>query len=182
MNISKITDVIVIGAGASGLMAAIAASRKGHKVIICEQMKRPALKILATGGEKCNITNNLPIDEFAQKFGKQWRFMMPALNMMGNKKLQNFFHNLGVKTYSPGGFHIFPKSRKASDVVEALKNECSKNGVEIFQKTRVKELDIRDKQIFGIITEEGIIECKRLFLQLEGDHMPVAVVQEADIL
>lgn len=161
-------DTIIVGAGASGLMAGIAAGRSNKKVIICEQMKRPALKILATGGEKCNLTNVLPLDDFAKKFGKQWRFMMPALTLMGKEKLQSFFHQLGVKTFSPDGFHIFPKSRKAVDVVNALKEECLKYDVTILPKTRVKKLEIEQGKIRGVYTEEGMLKAKNVVIATGG--------------
>ena len=113
-------DVAVVGGGPAGLMAAIAAAERGWKVVLLEQLDRPGVKLLATGGGRCNFTNTLPPDEFMRRFGRQGRFMQPALAAMDSRGLRQFLDALGVPTHAPDGFHVYPASEKALTVQLAL--------------------------------------------------------------
>src|ERR1039458_1810415 len=94
-------EVLVLGAGPAGLMAAIAAARHGAKVTILERMPEPALKLRASGGERCNLTNTLDNEAFMEKLGRQGRFAEPALRLMGSVQLRKFMAALGVPTHAP---------------------------------------------------------------------------------
>lgn len=111
VDVSYFTDILVVGGGASGLMAALTAAQHHKKVIICEHMNSPGLKLLATGGGRCNLTNKLPKDEFMREFGRFGRFMEPALSHFFSDELTLLLNNLGVPTHAPDGFHVFPASQ-----------------------------------------------------------------------
>ena len=89
-------DLIVIGAGAAGMMAAITAAKEKKTVLLLEKLPKIAAKLKATGGGRCNLTNTLSNEEFMLKFGREGRFMTPALEALDHKKLQHFFHNIEI--------------------------------------------------------------------------------------
>lgn len=84
-------DVVVIGAGAAGMMCAITVARDGAKVLLLEKLPKIGAKLKATGGGKCNLTNTLEAEEFMDSFGKNGRFMRDALLGFDNKKDSKFF-------------------------------------------------------------------------------------------
>lgn len=84
-------DLIVIGTGAAGMMAAIVSARKGNKVLLLEKLSKIASKLKATGGGRCNLTNTLSNEDFMSRFGRDGRFMQDALGAFDHKALVNFF-------------------------------------------------------------------------------------------
>lgn len=137
-------NLLIIGGGASGLVAAIAARRLGKTCIICEHMSNPGRKLLATGGKRCNISNTLPEEEFMKRFGRYGRFMEPALREMNSQKLQKFFKELGLETAIKDGFRIWPKDHNSKSVYNALVNETERLGVKIESNCRVKNLEQKE--------------------------------------
>ncbi|MCY2931495.1 MAG: NAD(P)/FAD-dependent oxidoreductase [Planctomycetota bacterium] len=108
--------VAVVGAGPAGLMAAIVAAEAGANVVLLEQLRRPGVKLLATGGGRCNITNLTPAPAFLASFGRQGRFMSPALDLLGPEALRDFFARLGLPTVVEDALYVFPASGRAADV------------------------------------------------------------------
>ena len=138
MKTEKTYDLIVIGAGASGMMATITASRAGKSVLLLEKLPKVGAKLKATGGGRCNLTNTLPNEEFISSFGKDGRFMTPAMELMDYKKLQTFFAEIGVETHAPDGFRVFPVDHSSATILCALTNEMNRLGVEVLCSRRVK--------------------------------------------
>ncbi len=83
--------LIVIGSGAAGMMAAITAARNGKKVLLHEKLSKIGAKLKATGGGRCNLTNTLDNETFMSHFGRDGKFMMPALDAFDHKALMAFF-------------------------------------------------------------------------------------------
>ena len=146
----KQTIVAVVGAGPAGLMAAIAAARAGTRVTLCERMTRPGVKLLATGGGRCNITNTLTAAEIMASFGREGGFMRPALREMPPEGIRKFFAEAGVETHAPDGFHVFPRSESASDVLAALRRNCERLNVKMLTACAVRSLRLKDGGITGI--------------------------------
>lgn len=169
---SKQYDVIIVGGGPAGLASAIFAGRNGHKAVVLERLNSPGKKLLATGGGHCNLTNTLPLETFARNFGKQWRFTLPAFQNLNPQALRDFFSDLGVKTESPDGFHVFPVSNKASDVLNALISECGKLGVEIMYGKPVKQLVSENSTITGVITDSGEMKSAKVIIACGGRSYP----------
>lgn len=166
-------DVLITGAGPSGLMAAISAAKAGAVVRVCERLNSPGLKILASGGGKCNITNVLPVMDFAARFGRQGRFMLTALELLSPEKLRDFFASIGVPTCVDDGFHVFPKSHRASDVLNALVNEANKLGVNFSYDCELSELIIENSVLKGARTTKGdVINAPKLILASGGKGYP----------
>lgn len=118
--------VIVIGGGAAGLTAAIAAARQGAKVIICEQQDRVGKKLLTTGNGRCNLSN-LQVSPAAYNRPK---FVAPVLERYDCAAVRAFFEELGLWTYADGEGRIYPVSDSATSVLDVLRLECERLGVE----------------------------------------------------
>lgn len=164
--------IIIAGGGPSGLMAAIAAATHGAAVSVFEQMARPGLKLLAAGGGKCNLTNMLPAEEFALCFGRQWRFLLPALRILSKDDLLDFFNLRGVSCSAADGFHYFPDSGKSSDILAALLAECTKLGVIIANGSTINELLIKDGAVCGVSVSGNTIACDKVIIACGGKGYP----------
>lgn len=154
MNDSK-NSIVIVGAGPSGLMAAIVAAENSANVAVYERQSFSCRKLRASGGGRCNITNTLNINDFSSHFGRQGRFVIPALKHFDNTALRVFLEKLGIKTFSPDGFYIFPVSEKASDIADALIRKCRELAVEIILDNPVISLSIKDKKVSGVVTASG---------------------------
>ena len=133
-------DVAVVGAGPAGLMAAIAATEAGRRVVVFEQLQRPGAKLLASGGGRCNLTNTLAREKFMARFGRQGRFMQPAMAQFDARALCDFLDGLGVATHAPDGLHVFPVSNSAAEVQKALWQRVRELGAEVRLDVRVTGL------------------------------------------
>lgn len=161
-------DVVVIGSGAAGLLAAISASRKGRRVLICEQMNVIAPKLLVTGNGKCNLTNILSMDEMIKMFGRQGKFMKPAFQLFYREELFKMLKKNGVSVLCNDGFHYFPKSNSALNVRDAFLKECEENLVTIKTNCKIIELVLDNNAISGVKTDSGIIECEKVIIATGG--------------
>ena len=120
--------IAVIGSGPAGLAAALAASEKGADVTVFEKMPESSVKMKASGGGKCNISNALPDVPFMEKFGRNGRFMQDALTAFPNHMIFSFLKENGVPVSAPDGFHYFPDSGRASDAAEAFRKKSASRG------------------------------------------------------
>jgi predicted Rossmann fold flavoprotein len=161
-------DVAIVGAGPAGLMAAIASSERGAKVVVCEQLDRAGVKLLATGGGHGNLSNTLPESEFMARFGKKGRFMHPALKAMGREAFCAFLAGIDVPTHSPDGFKVFPVSNSARTVQEALVRCCRKNGVEIRTGVAATGLIREGGTVAGLETGAGPLRAAAVILAAGG--------------
>lgn len=143
-------NVIVIGGGASGMMAAIEAARKGNKVIILEHMERPGKKILMTGNGKCNYSNTVQNKECYRTGDSS--FVERVLKVFGQQQTTEFFKSLSIATKDKNGY-LYPYSGQASIVVDALVKKCLAMGVDIKCGIQCKRISKSPK---GTIE----IECK----------------------
>ena len=165
-------DVAVIGGGPAGLMAAIAAAERGRTVVLLEQLDRPGVKLLATGGGRCNLTNTLPCDEFMGRFGRRGRFMQPALAAMDSRGLRQFFDALGVPTHAPDGVHVYPVSEKALTVQRALRRRAAQLGVAVRLGVRVTGLWMEEGGLRGVETAGGRVAAPRVVIATGGRSYP----------
>jgi predicted Rossmann fold flavoprotein len=124
-------DVIVIGSGAAGIMAAITSAKNSNRVLLLEQLPKIASKLKATGGGRCNITNTLELQPFMEKFGKNGRFMQDALKAFSADELQEFLAYIGVETIARDGFRVFPITHKSTTLIDALYDKMIRCKVEI---------------------------------------------------
>jgi len=171
-------DLIIIGAGASGLISAIVASSSGEKVLLIEKMSQAGRKLRITGKGRCNLTNTLPLKEFLKHCGSEPRFLYPAFNLFFSKELINFFEQLGLKTVEERGGRIFPQSGKAQDVFLAMINEIEDSSCQVLKDTQVTSLMIENNRIVGVKAQsrtKGNKEylAKKVILAAGGESYPL---------
>jgi predicted Rossmann fold flavoprotein len=165
-------DFLIIGAGPAGLMSAIFASRAGLRTAVFEQTPAPGKKLLTSGGTHCNLTNTLSKELFVESFGRNGRFIFPALNLIDSKGVREFFSKLSVPTVSDDGVHVFPKSQKASDVLNSLLSECEKNNVSLFLNGKAQNIIISNGIVQGVETGHGIYHSSKILVASGGLSYP----------
>ena len=165
-------DLVVIGAGPAGLMGAVAAAENGLSVVICEYLPAPGRKLLASGAGKCNFTNILEPEEMAQRFIVNDRFLLPALRNFSSEATREWFFRRGVPSITEDDFHFFPKSKKASDLLELLLQECRRLGVELRCRCEAEEIITQDGAVKGITANGKFIEAKYVLLACGGRSYP----------
>ena len=170
-------DVIVIGAGAAGLMAAATAARNGKQVLLMEKMEKAGRKIRITGKGRCNLTNARPPEEFKEAIRTNAEFFEIAFAEFNNKATIRFFERIGVKLDIERGQRVFPKSGKAWDIANALTDYCLDNGVEIVYNSRVSEILTIDNKIYGVnfVNKRGFerkVEAENVIIATGGVSYP----------
>lgn len=148
-------NVIVIGAGAAGLMAAGRAAELGARVLLLEKMGEAGKKILVTGQERCNVTNAAPLEAFLTAFGHNGPFLRNAFHRFFREELLALLRRYGVETQVERGGRIFPASGRAADVRDALLRYATEHGATIRYHTAVQELLVEEGHVTGVRTVGG---------------------------
>ena len=161
------TDVIVIGAGPSGMMAAGTAAENGARVKLLEKNQRVGRKLAITGKGRCNITNFCDNDEFISHVTANPRFLYSSINNFSCYDTVAFFENRGLRTKVERGNRVFPESDKAADVVDTLCDWLSELGVEIIRR-EAKGLLIENGCIKGVRLNDGEIFADSVIVACGG--------------
>lgn len=162
-------DIIVVGGGASGMMAAGRAGELGARVLLLEKGNRLGRKLLISGKGRCNLTNTGEIDEFLRHFGKTRDFLRNTFSRFFNQDLKEFFESRGLKVKVERGGRIFPETDHASSVVEILTDYLIENEVKILFNSPVKEVLIKDKAVQGVkLYNEKVFFAKRIIIATGG--------------
>lgn len=164
-------DVVIIGAGAAGLLAAARAGMRGKRVLLLEKNARPGVKILMSGGTRCNITQNTNNRGIIEAFGKNGQFLHSALAALGVKELVAMFEAEGVATKIEDTNKIFPASDKASDVLAALVRLADRHGATLALGEPVQEVAAVDAG-FGVTTPARVVHAPKLLLTTGGQSYP----------
>ena len=166
-------DVIVIGGGPSGLMAAIAAGEKGAKVLLVEKGDKLGRKLAISGGGRCNVTNNLPVDEIIRHIPGNGRFLYSAFSVFNNKDIIAFFERLGVKLKEEDHGRMFPASNSSADVVNAMLEQLDRHKVKVFLNTPVKTVNYQNGQVSNVVLQNGQeYACDAVILAAGGKSVP----------
>ncbi len=166
--------VIVIGAGAAGLMASGVAAERGKEVILIEKNDKPARKVMITGKGRCNVTNNCNlINDLIANVPTNGRFLYSAFSRFMPSDTIEFFEDMGVSLKVERGDRVFPESDKASDIVDAL-NRFSQDSDAVRIKGTVKELILENATVKGIILEDGKeISADKVIVATGGASYPL---------
>ncbi len=173
INKNRKYDLIVVGAGASGLFAAITAAKNGVKTLILEKNERIGKKLLITGKGRCNITNNCTHEELIAAVATNPRFLYGAFSRLTPADVMEFFENAGVALKTERGKRVFPLSDKASDVVKALDLSLRKYGVDVQFSSRVDSLIINDGAVCGVKCGESSYYAKNVLVATGGKSYPL---------
>lgn len=169
------TEVIIVGAGAAGMMAALFAGRRGKHVLLLEKMDQPGRKLRITGKGRCNLTNTATLKDFLSHVGSDPRFMRNSFSSFFNKELMELFESLGVPLIIERGDRVYPKSGKSLDIFLALVQTLeSMSNVEIRKNCRVKSLMIEENCIRGVQCADGsILRAPSIILATGGMSYPL---------
>ena len=162
-------NIIVIGGGPSGMMAAIRASELGCRVVLLEKNTELGKKLLLTGKGRCNLTNNLDLESFIKHFSGNGQFLRDAFKNFSKEDLMDFFERRGVKLKTERQQRVFPESDKAIDILDALRRELTKNKVKIIYNSKVDNIILSNNKITSIkIIGKKSILCSSVILCTGG--------------
>jgi hypothetical protein len=166
-------DVMVIGGGASGLMAAGRAAECGATVLLLEKNKTLGKKLAITGGGRCNITNaEFSIRELLKHYGKAEQFLYSLFSQFGVQDTFDFFKTLGLPLEVEAHKRAFPASQKAPDVVRVLKKYIKAGNVVVKTDTTATSLKARDKRIIEVATTNGNYAAGAVIIATGGSSHP----------
>ncbi len=165
-------DVIVVGGGPAGLMAAGRAAESGCKVLVLEKMERAGRKLLITGKGRCNITNDAELSEFLNHIYPNGRFLRHAFSQFFSGDIIKLLRAQGVETILERGGRFFPSSNKSADVLNALLTWVHRSGVEIRCHHRVEKLVVENQSVKGIVVNGKLTEAKHVILATGGKSYP----------
>ena len=166
-------DVLIVGGGASGLMAAGRAASAGARTLVLEKKDRTGRKLNIAGKGRCNLTNAALMESFLERFGSGARFLRPAFSHMNDKDLVAFMGGLGVPTVVERGSRVFPASQKAGDVVAAMRDFARQSGAQIETDAPVRRIRAEGGIVSGVELKSGETRsAKTVILATGGASYP----------
>lgn len=148
-------DLIVIGGGPAGMMAAGRAAELGAQVLLLEKNKNLGIKLLSTGHSRCNLSNAVPIRELINSFGENGKFLFSAFSKFGPEEVIDFFNERGLETKIEKNNRVFPKSDKSADVLKTLAAYLKENKVKIIFEANVKKITEKNQIISKVSLVDG---------------------------
>jgi predicted flavoprotein YhiN len=165
-------DIIVIGGGAAGLMAAGRASEFGARVLLLEKTDGCGKKILVSGKTRCNLTNSAELKKFISMYGTNGRFLHSVFHRFFRPELLSFMESHGLVTKVERGGRIFPVSDNAQDVVKVFKKYLAEGNVQVKLNTKVTSIALQDKGIYSVKTQNGNFRCGSVIMAAGGASWP----------
>ena len=165
------SEVIVIGAGAAGLLAGVRSAERGRKTLVLEKNRKPGVKILMSGGTRCNITHNCDAAGIIAAFGSAGSFLHSPLASLGPAALVELLEAEGLPTKVEHGGKVFPQSDRAADVLEALLRRMRRSGAELALGEPVVSIE-RAETGFSVHTQLRQLACDKLIVTTGGRSYP----------
>ena len=170
-------NVVVIGGGPAGMMAAITASQNGNKVILIEKMKSLGRKLLITGKGRCNITSSLPIEEFIKNTPGNGKFLYSSYQNFTNEDIIKFLKEEGLDVKEERGNRIFPITDHSQDVLNCFIKALKKNNVQIHYDEKVEEILYKEvgeeRFVIGVKSDKEKILADKVILATGGKSYPL---------
>ncbi len=163
--------MVVLGAGAAGLMAAERAASRGLRTLLLEKNRKPGVKILMSGGTRCNLTHATDARGIVKAYGSAGSFLHSALASLGPQDVVELFHGEGLPTKVEETGKVFPQSNKAADVLAALVRRLRRSGAELALEEPVKELRTAEGE-FLLETAKRSVAAPRVILTTGGRSYP----------
>ena len=164
-------DVVVIGAGAAGLLAAARSAERGRRTLVVEKNRKPGVKILMSGGTRCNITHDCDAAGIIAAFGSAGSFLHSPLAALGPRELVDLFHEDGLATKVEPGGKVFPQSDRALDVLNALLARLERSGGELALDEQVTGIECAGDG-FLVATSKRRLTCSKLIVTTGGKSYP----------
>ena len=165
--------LVIIGAGASGLLAALTAAGRGRPTLVLEKMGKPALKLGITGKGRCNLTNLCPVDEFIAQVPGNGRFLRPALWAFPPAQAVELFASLGIATKVERGQRVFPVAEDALLVARTLAQAARRAGAQLRTGSPARELLIREGRAQGVVLVSGeLVPASAVIVATGGASYP----------
>ena len=164
--------IIICGSGPAGLSAALHSVERGCDTLLLEKLPRPAVKLLATGGGRCNFSHDLPEEQFMASFGRNGRFMADALDYAPQAWLLKHLKLRGVKILLQSDGCYFPASGRSSEIADAFLRPILDHGGKIFCRKQVERVVIENKCAVGVIASGEFFAADRVILAGGGTAAP----------
>jgi len=167
-------DIVVVGCGAAGMMAALFAARAKAGVTIIERNHRPGVKLAITGKGRCNITNACTVKELVSNVPTNGRFLYSAFNYLDSGSTMELFESIGIRLTTERGRRVFPASDSAHEVIQQLHGELIRLGVRMYMDTRVQSINKSTNGTFTVECSGGIrtIKADSVVLATGGASYP----------
>jgi len=165
-------DVVVVGGGAAGMMAAGVAGFHGYNVLLVEKNGFTGKKLNITGKGRCNVTNYCDTSTFMSNIVRNSKFMYSSYNAFTSQDVIDFFEEYGVKTKVERGNRVFPLSDRAQDITFALRKFIKQNGVKVIQDT-VCDVNVIDGQVVSVIGKNYLYNCSNVIIATGGLSYPL---------
>ena len=166
-------NVIVIGGGPAGMMAAITAAEYGNNVTIIEKNSDFGKKLLITGKGRCNITSSLYMSEFIKNTPGNGQFLYSAFQNYTNTDIIDFLKNQGLEIKEERGNRIFPVTDKSIDVLNCFKSKINELKIKKLFNTRVQKILVQNGEVLGVRTDKEIIQTDKIILATGGKSYPL---------
>ena len=166
-------NVIVIGGGPAGMMAAITAAEYGNNVTIIEKNSDFGKKLLITGKGRCNITSSLDMDEFIKNIPGNGMFLYSAFKNYTNQDIIKLLKEEGLEVKEERGNRIFPVTDKSIDVLNCFKSKINELKIKKLFNTRVQKILVQNGEVLGVRTEKEIIQTDKIILATGGKSYPL---------
>jgi len=169
---NMMNDVVIIGAGAAGMFAAVTAAQNGLKVLLLEKNDRNGKKLAITGKGRCNVTNACSAEEVLKNIPRNGRFLYSALSRCTPDQVMSFFEENGCELKVERGNRVFPVSDRSADVIAALERAMKRYHVERRKATAISILT-NEGSVAAVKTSEGLITAKHVILCTGGLSYPL---------